>query len=333
MADREEISRALASGAGQKDIAISIGRCESVVSREIARHGGREKYRAHTANAKARSSRERPRCRKLDADPVLRERVTGDLRRAWSPQQISGRLCRERNGGETGMSVSHEAIYTWMYALPKGELAEMEIALRTGRTRRQPRGRARSKGARIVGMTSISQRPAGASGRKVPGHWEGDLVIGKAGKTSMGTLVERTSRYLVPVALPDGRDAGAVREAVIGSVQGMPAGLLRSITWDQGVEMAQHAALTLATDIPVYFAHAHSPWERGTNENTNGLLREYFPKGTDITGDISYLNAVADEINGRPRAILQFRTPAEVFAELLLDDNSEDDLSSIASTG
>ena len=329
MADREEISRALASGAGQKDIAISIGRCESVVSREIARHGGREKYRAHTADAKARSSRERPRCRKLDADPVLRERVTGDLRKAWSPQQISGRLCRERNRGETGMSVSHEAIYTWMYALPKGELAEMEIALRTGRARRQPRGRARSKGARIVGMTSISQRPADASGRKVPGHWEGDLVIGKAGKTSMGTLVERTSRYLVPVALPDGRDAGAV----IGSVQGMPAGLLRSITWDQGVEMAQHAALTLATDIPVYFAHAHSPWERGTNENTNGLLREYFPKGTDITGDIRYLNAVADEINGRPRAILDFRTPAEVFAELLLDDNSEDDLSSIASTG
>ena len=198
LADREEISRALASGAGQKDIAISIGRCESVVSREIARHGGREKYRAHTANAKARSSRERPRCRKLDADPVLRERVTGDLRKAWSPQQISGRLCRERNRGETGMSVSHEAIYTWMYALPKGELAEMEIALRTGRTRRQPRGRARSKGARIVGMTSISQRPADASGRKVPGHWEGDLVIGKAGKTAMGTLVERMSRYLVP---------------------------------------------------------------------------------------------------------------------------------------
>ena len=231
------------------------------------------------------------------------------------------------------MSVSHEAIYTWMYALPKGELAEMEIALRTGRTRRQPRGRARSKGARIVGMTSISQRPAEAAGRKVPGHWEGDLVIGKAGKTSMGTLAGRLSRYLVPVALPDGRDSAAVKDAVIGSVAGMPAGLLRSITWDQGVEMAQHAALTLATDIPVYFAHAHSPWERGTNENTNGLLREYFPKGTDITGDIRYLNTVADEINGRPRAILQFRTPAEVFAELLLADNPEDNISSIASTG
>ena len=158
------------------------------------------------------------------------------------------------------MSVSHEAIYTWMYALPKGELAGMEIALRTGRTRRQPRGRARSKGARIVGMTSISQRPAEAAGREVPGHWEGDLVIGKAGKTSMGTLVERTSRYLVPVALPGGRDAGAVKDAVIGSVAGMPAGLLRSITWDQGVEMAQHAALTLATDIPI---SSRTPTRRG----------------------------------------------------------------------
>jgi transposase, IS30 family len=175
LADREEISRGLANGAEQKDIAVSIGRCESVVSREISRHGGRGKYRAHSADARARSCRERPKCRKLDADPVLRERVTADLRRAWSPQQISGRLCRERNRGETGMSVSHEAIYTWMYALPKGELAEMEIALRTGRTRRQPRGRARSKGARIVGMTSISQRPAEAEDRAVPGHWEGDL--------------------------------------------------------------------------------------------------------------------------------------------------------------
>jgi IS30 family transposase len=182
-------------------------------------------------------------------------------------------------------------------------------------------------------MVSISQRPEEAEGRKVPGHWEGDLVIGKAGKTAMGTLVERKSRYLVPVALPDGRDSGAVREGVIESVRDMPANLRKSITWDQGIEMAQHAALTLAADIPVYFAHARSPWERGTNENTSGLLREYFPKGTEITGDIHYLQAVADEINDRPRAILGFRTPAEVFAELLRADNPEDNLSSIASTG
>lgn len=333
LADREEISRCLAARMQQKDIAAMIGRNPSVVSREIARHGGRRAYRAHHADNGARKSRRRPKRRKIDTDQQLRERVVCDLRKARSPQQVSGRLCYERNRGETGMSISHEAIYTWLYALPKGELASMEIALRTGRTRRQPRGRARSKGARIAGMVSISQRPKDAEGRKVPGHWEGDLVIGKQGKTAMGTLVERKSRYLVPVALPDGRDAGAVREGVIRSVRDMPANLRRSITWDQGAEMAQHAALTLATDIPVYFAHAHSPWERGTNENTNGLVREYFPKGTDITGDIRYLQAVADEINDRPRAILGFRTPAEVFAELLLADNPGDILTSIASTG
>ena len=333
LADREEISRCLAAHMQQKDIAAAIGRNPSVVSREIARHGGRRAYRAHRADTGAGKSRRRPKCRKIDGDPRLRERVACDLRRARSPQQISGRLCYDRNRGETDMSISHEAIYTWLYALPKGELAAMEVALRTGRARRQPRGRARSKGARIVGMVPVSQRPEEAEGRKVPGHWEGDLVIGKAGKTSMGTLVERTSRYLVPVALPDGRDSGAVREGVIESVRDMPANLRKSITWDQGIEMAQHAALTLATDIPVYFAHAHSPWERGTNENTNGIVREYFPKGTEITGDIHYLQAVANEINDRPRAILGFRTPAEVFAELLLADNPGDNLSSIASTG
>lgn len=231
------------------------------------------------------------------------------------------------------MPVPHEAIYTWLYALPKGELAAMGIALRAGRTRRQPRGRARSKGARIAGMVSISQRPKEAEGRKVPGHWEGDLVIGRAGKTAMGTLAGRKSRYLIPVALPEGRDAGAVSQAVIGSVKDMTVNLRKSVTWDQGTGMAQHAALTLVSGIPVYFAHAHSPWERGTNENTSGLAREYFPKGTDITGDINYLQAVADEVNDRPRAIPGFRTPAEVFAEFLLADNPGDNLSSIASTG
>jgi len=175
LADREEISRCLAAHMQQKDIAAAIGRNPSVVSREITRHGGRRAYRAHHADNGAGKSRRRPKCRKIDADPQLRDHVTSNLRRARSPQQISGRLCYDRNRGETGMSISHEAIYTWLYALPKGELATMEIALRTGRTRRQPRGRARSKGARIVGMVSISQRPEEAEGRKVPGHWEGDL--------------------------------------------------------------------------------------------------------------------------------------------------------------
>jgi IS30 family transposase len=332
LADREEISRGLAMGLEQKEIAASIGRSESVVSREISRHGGRAKYRAHRADEEAKISRARPKDRKLDEDPRLRERVMSDMRKNWSPEQVAGRLRYERSRGETDLSVSHKAIYTWIYALPKGELAAMGIALRSGRERRKPRGRKASPGARIVGMVSIEDRPKEVEGRKVPGHWEGALVIGKQGRTAMGTLVERKTRYFVPIALPDGRDAAAVREAIITSIEGIPAHLRKSITWDQGSEMAQHAALTLATEIPVYFAHPHSPWERGTNENTNRLIREYFPKGTEITSESSYLWEVADELNGRPRAILGFRTPAEAFAELLLDGLSEDAEGSFAST-
>jgi IS30 family transposase len=174
-------------------------------------------------------------------------------------------------------------------------------------------------------MTSIDARPADAGGRQVPGHWEGDLVIGKAGKTALASLVERTSRYTGIVALPGGRkDAQTTCDALIGAVAGMPSHLLKSLTWDQGTELAGHAALTLATEVPVYFAHPHSPWQRGSNENTNGLIREYFPKGTTITDDQAYLDAVAAELNNRPRRIPGYRTPAEVFTELLT--------SSIAST-
>jgi len=321
LADREEISRGLAKGLDNKDIAMSLRRDESVISREITRHGGREKYRAHRADAAARQSRSRPKDRKIDTEPGLRERVTADLRKSWSPEQIAGRLSGERCRGETAMSVSHEAIYTWFYAQPKGGLKETGIALRTGRDQRKPRGRKKTPGAKIVGMRSIEDRPAEATGRQVPGHWEGDLIIGKGGKSAMGTLVERVSRYLCPVALPAGHGAASVKEALFDAVHGLPAHLRRSLTWDQGTEMAQHAALTLAADLPVYFAHAHSPWERGTNENTNGLIREYLPKGTEIPGDMNYLWAIADELNDRPRAILGFRKPKEVFAELLLQES------------
>jgi IS30 family transposase len=318
--DREDISRGLAKGLENKDIAVSIGRDESVVSREIARHGGREAYRAWKADAAARGSRSRPKERKIDTEPELRERVTGDLKKGWSPEQIAGRVCYERHRGETGMSVSHETIYTWIYAQPKGELARAGIVLRTGREQRKPRGRKKSTGAKIVGMRSIEDRPAEVAGRQVPGHWEGDLVIGKGGKSAMGTLVERVSRYLCPVALPDGHDADSVKNALFGAVRDLPAHLRKSLTWDQGTEMARHAALTLDADLPVYFAHAHSPWERGTNENTNGLIREYLPKGTEIPGDLEYLWMVADSLNDRPRAILGFRKPSEVFTELMLQE-------------
>jgi len=319
--NREDISRGLAKGLENKDIAASIGRDESVVSREIARHGGREAYRAWKADAGARESRRRPEERKIDTDPGLRERVTGDLKKGWSPEQSAGRIRYESGRGETDMSVSHEAIYTWIYAQPKGELARAGIVLRTGREERKPRGRKKSPGAKIVGMRPIEDRPAEVAGRQVPGRWEGDLIIGKGGKSAMGTLVERVSRYLCPVALPGGHDAGSVKDALFGAVRDLPAHLRKSLTWDQGTEMARHAALTLAADLPVYFAHAHSPRERGTNENTNGLLREYFPKGTEITGDTEYLWTVADSLNDRPRAILGFRKPSEVFAELMLQES------------
>jgi IS30 family transposase len=319
--DREEISRGLAKGLENKDIAASIGRSESVVSREINRHGGREGYRAFRADAEAREARGRPKYRKIDADPELRDRVIGDLRKSWSPEQIAGRIRYENYLGETEMSVSHEAIYTWIYALPKGELARAGIVLRTGREQRKPRGRKKTPGAKIVGMISIDDRPAEAEGRQVPGHWEGDLVIGKGGKSAMGTLVERLSRFFIPVALEDSHDAESVKMALIGAVKDLPEHLRKSLTWDQGSEMARHAEFSLAADLPVYFAHPHSPWERGTNENTNGLIREYFPKGTEITGDKDYLWTVANELNDRPRAILGFRKPSEVFAELLLQES------------
>ncbi len=328
-ADREEISRGIAEDAQGRVIAGRIGRDPSVVCRDIARHGGRAGYRAVRAGRAAGVSRCRPKVRKLDADPVLRDQVLGKLRGGCSPDQAAGRL-RAEHGGEhaeqVAGTVSHEAIYTWIYALPKGELARQGILLRSGRQKRRPRGRRSSPGARIVGMTSIDARPAEASDRAVPGHWEGDLVIGKAGRSAMATLVERTSRYTVTVALPAGRrDAATTCNALLASVAGMPAALVKTLTWDQGSEMAGHAAFTLASNVDVYFAHPHSPWERGTNENTNGLLREYFPKGTAITDDQTYLDLVAAELNNRPRRILGYRTPAEVFTDILT--------SSIATTG
>ena len=328
-ADREEISRGVAENLQGRQIAARIGRCPSVVSRDIARHGGRAGYRAVAARRVATAQRRRPKPRKIDAVPGLREQVVAKLRAGCSPDQVAGRLRREHGGAHAdrvAATVSHEAIYRWIYALPKGELAREGILLRTGRSQRRPRGRRASPGARIVGMTSIDDRPAEVDDRAVPGHWEGDMVIGKAGKTAVATLVERTSRYLVPVALPGGtRDAHSTADVLIDRVAGMPEQLVKTLTWDQGSEMAGHAAFTLATNVPVYFAHPHSPWERGTNENTNRLLREYFPKSTDITDDQTYLNLVARELNNRPRRILHYATPAEVFADLLT--------SSIASTG
>lgn len=319
--DREDISRGLAKNLSNKDIAQSIKRDESVVSREIQRHGGRAGYRAWKADAAARETRTRPKERKIDADRDLHRRVMRDLMDGWSPEQIAGRLRYQNSRGETDMSISHEAVYTWIYAQPKGELKRAGIVLRTGREQRKPRGRNKQKGAKIVGMVSIDDRPAEVEGRQVPGHIEGDLIIGKGGKSAVGTLVERVSRFTILVPLPDGHDAESTKIALFDAVKDLPGQMRKSLTWDQGTEMAQHAALTLDANLPVYFAHAHSPWERGTNENTNGLIREYLPKGTELPSDMSYLQAIANSLNDRPRAILGFRTPNEVFRELLLQES------------
>ncbi|WP_093171674.1 IS30 family transposase [Sinosporangium album] len=315
MQDREEISRGIAENLTGKEIAARIGRCPSVISREISRHGGRRRYRATRAEQAAGRARRRPKPRRLDADPVLRLIVTGLLERGWSPEAIAYRLpidhpCRQ------AVRVSHEAVYSWIYALPVGVMRAEGIALRSGRTRRRPaRGRV-PRAPRITGMRFIDERPADAAGRAVPGHWEGDLVVGRNCASAVSTLVERTSRYLILVPLAS-RDSATVTASVAERIKGLPAALRRTLTWDCGAEMARHAALSVAADIEVYFAHPHSPWERGTNENTNRWLREYFPKGTTITSDPGYLQAVADELNDRPRRILGWRKPNEVFAELL----------------
>jgi IS30 family transposase len=239
------------------------------------------------------------------------------LSRGWAPASIAGRLRREHCVEDAG-PVSHEAIYQWVYAQPVATLRAELIALRTGRsTRRGPRP---TSAPRIREPRYLDERPADVEGRAVAGHWEGDLVIGKGGKTAVATLVERTSRFLILVPLT-GRDSLTVSQAIISAVGLLPGSIKRSLTWDCGAEMALHKEDT-ATGLPVYFARPHSPWERGSNENLNRIVREFFPKGVDITSDPHYLAAVAAEINDRPRKIHDWKKPSEVFTELLAADAS-----------
>ncbi|HWE91850.1 MAG TPA: IS30 family transposase [Pseudonocardiaceae bacterium] len=317
LADREEISRGLAESLEYKDIAVRIGRDASIVSREVARHGGRGGYRATTAERAAVTGRTRPKPLAVDDRPGVRQVVTGLLRKGWSPASIAGRLRRERRGEQAG-GVSHEAIYQWVYAQPVAGLRAELIALRSGRTRR--RGPRPAPAPRIREPRYLEDRPAEATGRAVAGHWEGDLVVGKGGKTAVATLVERTSRFLILVPLT-GRDSLTVSQAIIAAVGDLPPSVTRSLTWDCGAEMALHKDIT-ATGLPVYFAHPHSPWERGSNENLNRIVREYFPKGVEITSDPHYHAAVAAEINDRPRKIHNWKKPSEVFTELLASDAS-----------
>lgn len=332
LAEREEIALANARGEGVRAIARLIGRDQSVISRELRRNTSTRGYRATTAHMRARARRKRPQQRLMDTDPVIRQRVLLDLGRGRTPRQIAGRLKLEARDESVepmegsipagGERISHEALYTWIYALPKGELARLGVMLPSKRGARRPRRKNGLSGGRIVGMRSIRERLEQAEDRRVPGHWEGDLVVGKEGKSAVITLVDRQSRFTVILALPQGRAADHVADVLVDHVSGLPELVRKSLTWDQGTEMGRHAALTVATDLPVFFADPHSPWQRPTNENTNRLIREYLPKGTDIVQHQPYLTAIAEELNTRPRACLGFYTPQEVFHQMLLDGQS-----------
>jgi transposase, IS30 family len=333
-AEREEIALGLAAGQPLRAIARQLGRPASTICREVARNRTTKgRYRALGAQAAAQYRARRPKTAKLAADPVLRERVEHWLDREWSPRQISARLAIEFPG-QPEMRVSHETIYQSLYVQGRGALRrELAAGLRTGRALRRPRRPAgQPTGAgRIKDMIMISERPPEAADRAVPGHWEGDLILGKGGTSAIGTLVERSTRFCLLLYLPRGRhDAVTVAAAMTQTMLELPAHLRKSLTWDQGKEMARHAQITLATGLDIYFCDPHSPWQRGSNENTNGLLRQYFPKGTILSGHSRHhLAEIAARLNGRPRQTLSWRTPAEALNELL---SNPSDTSGVATT-
>jgi IS30 family transposase len=315
--EREEISRGLAAGHSIRAIAIRLGRCPSTISREVSNNGGRGRYRASAAERAAVLRRKRPKMCKLATTPRLQTMVAAKLKQRWSPEQIAGWLKRA-NPDDPELQVSHETIYRTLFVQSRGALKrELTEHLRTKRRTRRPgngnRQRASGSG-NLVGMVHISERPAEVKDRAVPGHWEGDLILGK-GMSAIGTLVERSTRFLLLIHLERIKSEHVVGE-LTRHVQTLPDQLRRSVTWDQGKEMALHANFTIDTGIQVYFCDPKSPWQRGTNENTNGLLRQYFPKRSDLKPySQADLDTIAAELNGRPRKTLQFMTPSEKFAE------------------
>ena len=362
LAEREEISRGLAAGMNQSQIAGRLGRQRSTIKREIDRnHVARERrgahsrgrapaprgpgrphrridqltakqevYRAAPAQVKADARARRPKPTRFTGHPELVGEVAARLEQAWSPEQISHDLA-VRFPGRAEMQVSHETIYQALYVQGRGHLRrDLTKKLRTGRAVRRPRAfTERSSRTYITPEVMISERPPEADDRAVPGHWEGDLILGADNASAIGTLVERSTRFVMLLHLPARHDAEAVRDAMITTIATLPAALRRSMAWDQGSEMARHAEITVAADLPIYFCDPHSPWQRGSNENTNGLLRQYFPKGRDLSvHGPAHLAAVADELNGRPRKTLSWRTPTEVLTELL----SEPQVTGVAST-
>ena len=322
--ERETISRGTAAGWTFTRIALLINRDVSTVSREVHHESSyRRCYRAVRAHDRAIQTRHRlKQPKKLDVHQPLQDYVLANLRQQWSPQEIAKRLIRDYPQ-DTTMRISHESIYTYIYILPRGGLRNELIAcLRQERKLRQNRKRSHDKRGSITNAISISERPAEVADRTIPGHWEGDLVMGsRASNSAIGTLVERTTRYLLLVALTS-RDAYTVRTAFAKAVKKLPRHLKRTLTYDRGLEMAEHELFTKETKMQVFFADPYSPWQRGTNENTNGLLRQYFPKGIDFrTVTLKEIQRVQDLLNGRPRKALNFEMPDEVFPRLLTHQN------------
>ncbi len=312
--EREAISRGLASGTSVRQISRQLRRAPSTVSREVRRHGGRRRYRAATADAAAWARGRRPKRCRLATYPALRDAVATKLALEWSPQQIAGWL-RQAYPDDPTMHVSHETIYLSLFVQSRGVLNKaLQAQLRQRRTMRRPRAAAPKTGGYIVGAVSIRERPATVEDRAVPGHWEGDLLVGSR-NSYIATLVERRSRYVCLVRVT-GKDTQTVVRALTRRVQRLPAGLMATLTWDRGLELAAHRTFSIATGVQVYFCDPRSPWQRGSNENTNGLLRQYFPRRTDLSGySQRYLDAIARRLNTRPRKTLGYRTPADILAD------------------
>lgn len=317
--DREVILCSLARGESCRVIGSLLDRDHSVISREIKRNGGRDIYRSMRAQNRANMCRTRPKSRVLEAHKRLHDAVREGLAQKWSPRQVSKRL-REDFPEDDTMRVSHETVYQTLYLQARGELrTQLTLALRQGRVRRVPRSRTAVASRTITGMVNISERPPEVADRNVPGFWEGDLIIGKGNTSQIATLVERSTRFVMLVRIPYDRTAKRVALLLAQKMEKLPEFLRKSITWDQGKEMAEHATFSIKTGIDVFFCDPHSPWQRGSNENTNGLLRQYFPKGTDLSiHSQPELDAVADELNGRPRETLGWRKPTEALNKLLL---------------
>lgn len=318
LAQREEISRGLALGRSLRSIALLIGVAPSTVGREVKRNGGDSVYRAATADARATKQACRPKACKLATHLPLREAVARKLQQDWSPQQVSGWLQRF-HGDDSNMQLSHEAIYRSLFIQTRGLLKrELVSHLRSRRMMRRSqafstKGRPRGQ---IIDAVSIHERPATVEDRAIPGHWEGDLITG-SGNSHIATLVERHSRFVMLVKLK-GKDTTNVVDALTAQVQQLPKELMRTLTWDRGSELAQHKRFTVATNVQVYFCDPRSPWQRGSNENTNGLLRQYFPKGSNLSiYSQEQLNEVASKLNGRPRKTLGYNCPADTLTAAL----------------